>query len=110
MSGSAPNNSLSVNEGDSQQKFTFKQTQQVSRALQYVLSPQEYRIVREKVLLKIPVLQDKTPTEDQFSSQGTDDDEVLAATRLATRVFLAGTVGLNLIDTLRRQLAKKRAA
>jgi len=110
MVGSAHNGSSSTNESGVPREFSVEQTRQVSRALQYVLSPQEYRIVRKKVLFRIPALQDKTPTEDQFRSQATADDEALSAIRLSTRVFLAGNVGLNLVDVLRRQLAKRRAA
>ncbi|KAL0638641.1 hypothetical protein Q9L58_002367 [Maublancomyces gigas] len=92
-------------------------TRPVSRArrllilsLRYAISPEEYAVVRRRVLLKGPSsVASQTPSKRQFEAVcGGAEDYVPASTRAGLRVFLASNLVLSLWDVVSTRLAKSR--
>lgn len=79
-------------------------------SLRYAISPEEYAVVRRRVLLKGPSsIVSQTPSKSQFEAVcGDVEDYVPASTRAGLRVFLASNLVLSLWDAGSARLAKRR--
>lgn len=79
-------------------------------SLRYAISPEEYAVVRRRVLLKGPSsIVSQTPSKRQFEAVcGGVEDYVPASTRAGLRVFLASNLVLSLWDVVSARLAKRR--
>lgn len=79
-------------------------------SLRYAISPEEYAVVRRRVLLQGPSsIASQTPSKSQFEAVcASVEDYVPASTRAGLRVFLASNLVLSLWDAVSARLAKRR--